>query len=470
MIPKRAKKDSKLFYASLLVVLFLFILGSALMTYYLDQEKEIGTSIYPNVFIDRNNVGHLSKVQANKFFLERENALKNIHLDIMYKDQQIATLSAQKLNVHSSSKEQIDRAYLIGRSQHIPSRIYQKIVTIFNLRKYYFNTTIEYDKGTVKDYVNSLEDQYNKPAKNALFTFENGRVVTFRVDEEGLRINSDKFILDIDRILSLMQKNPQASTITLTDSPVKPEISLNEANKFGIEELIGEGQSNYTHSIPERIYNVSLAASKFNGVIIEKGKVLSFNDIVGDISSSTGYKPAYVIKNGRTVLGDGGGVCQVSTTLFRAALNTGLPILERTAHAYRVGYYENDAKPGLDATVFGPYVDLKIKNDTTAAILLEVENDEENKILKFKIYGKKDGRLAEISPIRITDEQAAPPPVYQDDPTLKKGVVKQVDFAASGAKSTFTYKIHRADKSTEEKTFVSVYRPWAAVYLVGQAD
>jgi vancomycin resistance protein YoaR len=267
-----------------------------------------------------------------------------------------------------------------------------------------------------------------------------------------------------------MQKNPQASTITLTDSPVKPEISLNEANKFGIEELIGEGQSNYTHSIPERIYNVSLAASKFNGVIIEKGKVLSFNDIVGDISSSTGYKPAYVIKNGRTVLGDGGGVCQVSTTLFRAALNTGLPILERTAHAYRVGYYENDAKPGLDATVFGPYVDLKIKNDTTAAILLEVENDEENKILKFKIYGKKDGRLAEISPIRITDEQAAPPPVYQDDPTLKKGVVKQVDFAASGAKSTFTYKIHRADKSTEEKTFVSVYRPWAAVYLVGQAD
>jgi vancomycin resistance protein YoaR len=191
---------------------------------------------------------------------------------------------------------------------------------------------------------------------------------------------------------------------------------------------------------------------------------------VGDISSLTGYKQAYVIKNGRTVLGDGGGVCQVSTTLFRAALNTGLPILERTSHAYRVQYYENDAKPGLDATVFGPTVDLKIQNDTPAAILIETEIDKENNILTFKLFGKKDGRTVELSPVRVYDEQPPPAPRYEDDPTLKKGVTKQVDFASWGAKSQYTYKIHKADKSTYERTFNSVYRPWQAVYLVGQAD
>jgi vancomycin resistance protein YoaR len=91
---------------------------------------------------------------------------------------------------------------------------------------------------------------------------------------------------------------------------------LAQTNNFGIEELIGVGTSNFTHSAPERVYNVTLATSKFNGVLIPKGAVISFNDLVGDISSLTGYKQAYVIKNGRTVLGDGGGVCQVSTTLF----------------------------------------------------------------------------------------------------------------------------------------------------------
>jgi vancomycin resistance protein YoaR len=86
---------------------------------------------------------------------------------------------------------------------------------------------------------------------------------------------------------------------------------------------------------------------------------------------------------GKTVLGDGGGICQVSTTLFRAALNSGLPISEYHAHAYRVGYYENDAKPGLDATVFGPTVDFKFINNTPASILIQTIVDKENNKLLF---------------------------------------------------------------------------------------
>ena len=251
---------------------------------------------------------------------------------------------------------------------------------------------------------------------------------------------------------------------------IEPEITLAEANSFGIEELIGEGKSDYSHSIPERIHNIILASSKFNGVLIPKDKTFSFNDAVGDISSLTGYKPAYIIKGGKTVLGDGGGVCQVSTTLFRAALNSGLPIIERFPHAYRVLYYENDSKPGLDATVFAPSVDLKIKNNTANYILIQTEVDQNNNFLYFRFYGKKDNRQISVSTTIVWDVQPPPDPVYQDDPTLKRGITKQVDFAAWGGKASFDYKVIYSNGQIEEKKFFSTYRPWQAVFLVGIAD
>jgi vancomycin resistance protein YoaR len=188
------------------------------------------------------------------------------------------------------------------------------------------------------------------------------------------------------------------------------------------------------------------------------------------VSANTGYQQAYIIQNGRTVLGDGGGVCQVSTTLFRAALNTGLPIVERTAHAYRVGYYEQDSAAGLDATVYSPTVDLKIKNDTPGYILIQTIVDPDSMHLTFNLYGKKDGRVAEVSKPIVYDQTPAPPPRNEDDPTMKKGTTKQVDFAAAGAKAKFSYKVTRSGATLIAQDFYSSYRPWQAVYLVGTAD
>src|SRR5205085_743367 len=128
------------------------------------------------------------------------------------------------------------------------------------------------------------------------------------------------------------------------------------------------------------------------GVLIAPGQVFSFSKAIGEVSSFTGYKQAYVIENGKTVLGDGGGVCQVSTTLFRAALNAGLPIVERHPHAYRVQYYEEDSGPGIDAAVYVPSVDLKFKNDTGHHILIQAYADVENLRLTFDLYGANDGR------------------------------------------------------------------------------
>ena len=259
-------------------------------------------------------------------------------------------------------------------------------------------------------------------------------------------------------------------TIAIVKTILKPKITLAQTNTYGIEELIGEGISDYTHSIPQRIHNLLLGTSKFNGVLIPKNATFSFNTTVGDISSTTGYQPAYIIKEGKTVLGDGGGICQVSTTLFRAVLNTGLPIAEYHAHAYRVGYYENDAKPGLDATVFGPSVDFKFINDTPASILIQTSADEENNKLYFKFYGKRDNRSVELTSPRIYDVTSPPEPQYQDDPTLKKGVTRQIDFSAPGTRSSYSYKVTKGNVVTFQKDFLNWYQPWRAVYLVGTAD
>ena len=214
---------------------------------------------------------------------------------------------------------------------------------------------------------------------------------------------------------------------------------------------------------------MALAASKLHGVLIKPGEVFSFNNTLGDVSASTGFQPAYIIKAGRTVLGDGGGVCQVSTTLFRAALNTGLPIIERQAHAYRVHYYEEAGfKAGLDATVFSPSVDLKIKNDTPGYILIQTNIDETVPSLTFELYGTGDGRKTEILDHKVWGITSPPPPLYQDDPTLQLGVVKQVDFSAWGAKASFQYKVTAEDgRVLQDQVFYSNFRPWQAVFLKG---
>ncbi len=470
MIPNQEGKQ--LFFLRLLLftLLFIFIISVLVTNYILSEEKKLNDKIFPNVYIDNVNVGKKTKTDAIQIFSKKYIDLNKVSFTVLYQDQSIATFSAQKISLKPNINDVVDRAYLIGRVSRISSRVRQKITTLFNLGRFDFDTNIGYEKNVISDFLNDMEQQYNKPAKNALFTFENNRVIAFKEEEKGNEIKSDRFTSAFDKAVSELKYKPANKILILQSKVIEPEITLAKTNQFGIEELVGEGQSNYSHSIPGRIHNILLAAKRINGVLIPKGEEFSFSTSVGEISKLTGYDQAYVIKSGKTVLDDGGGVCQVSTTLFRAALNSGLPITARTAHAYRVGYYENDSKPGFDATVFAPYVDFRFKNDTSAAILIQTEIDEANNILKFKFYGKKDGRISEISQYKMWDVQPPLPEIRQDDPTLKKGVVKQVDFPAWGSKVTFHYKVTNGSQVLFEKDFFSNFRPWQAVYLVGTAD
>lgn len=318
--------------------------------------------------------------------------------------------------------------------------------------------------------VQQMEQKHNRPPQNPVFVFvpERGVVAEFAQAKEGIRIKSDELISEItNALLRLEESDTKEITIKTNTEKQAPDYQTADVNNLGIKELLGRGTSKYAGSIASRVHNIALATSKFNGILIAPGDTFSFNQKLGDVSQETGYQQAYIIKEGATVLGDGGGVCQVSTTLFRAVLKAGLPIVERRAHAYRVSYYEQDSPPGLDATVYDPSPDFKFKNDTPAHLLIQAQADTKAKTLTFEIYGTSDGRVSATTKPVVGSTVAPPEDLYIDDPTLPAGTIKQIDWKAWGAKVSFTYTVKRNEEIIFEKIFTSNYRPWQAKFLRG---
>ncbi|MFH1389080.1 MAG: VanW family protein [Patescibacteria group bacterium] len=324
--------------------------------------------------------------------------------------------------------------------------------------------TVTVNTETLSPIIATIAEEINTPPKGEIFLMENGKVSSFRPASNGVVIDEEKLYKDLAS--AILVDDPKAKTVTI---PVR-ETKVLANNEYGIKELLGEGISKFEGSISGRVFNIALASSNLNGTLIPPGETFSFNKSVGEIDATHGFTSAYIISKGRTVLGEGGGVCQVSTTLFRAVLNSGLPVVTRAAHAYRVSYYEQDAPVGLDATIYQPTVDFKFKNDTAGYILLTASVDQKNLTMNFKIYGTSDGRTIEITKPIITSQTPPPPAVYEETDTLLVGQTKQVDWSAWGASVKFSRKVVKNEKIIIDEEYISNYRPWRAVYLVGTKE
>jgi vancomycin resistance protein YoaR len=318
--------------------------------------------------------------------------------------------------------------------------------------------------------ITKIGSDINQDASDAKFVFnqETGRVGEFSPSRDGVKIDSENLSRQMKAALKELENTDLAEkTIDVPTIKTRPKLATTDVNNLGIKELLGIGTSKFAGSIPSRVHNVVLAASRINGILIAPGEIFSFNNSLGDVSKYTGYQEAYIIKDGKTILGDGGGVCQVSTTLFRAVMNAGLPVNERAAHAYRVFYYEEDSPVGLDATVYSPSPDFKFTNDTPNYILIQATADIKNYFLRFEIYGTSDGRTSIVGKPVILETTPPPPDEYTDDPTLPVGQIKQVDHSAWGAKVKFDYKVTRNGETIYQKTFLSIYQPWSNKFIRG---
>ena len=228
-------------------------------------------------------------------------------------------------------------------------------------------------------YVSALADNYFVPVVDAKLQFENDKVTVFSSSKEGQKIDVELAVQAIKHALISNQ-----TTIELPTEVIRPKISLESINELGINYLLATGESDFSGSSPARIQNIHVAADKFNGLVLKPGEEFSFNAHLGPVEGPP-WAPEKVIKNHKLIYEFGGGICQVSTTLFRAAILSGLPILERKPHAFPVKYYNPQ---GMDATVYPGVQDFKFKNETAGHILLQAKI--EGLKLKFEIYGTKD--------------------------------------------------------------------------------
>ncbi|OGC45722.1 hypothetical protein A3F07_01645 [candidate division WWE3 bacterium RIFCSPHIGHO2_12_FULL_38_15] len=335
----------------------------------------------------------------------------------------------------------------------------EQILNLLTVNKEKTGFDLALNKDNFESYLETLGSEVKESPKAQVTKVNEDKVEEFKIIKNGKELEVKKFTEDFKNALFDGKSTVEAAV---------NEVSVPEdKSRYGIKKLLGEGVSKFTGSGQPRIHNLALAAERTNGVLVPPGNIYSFNKSVGEINGMTGYDTAYIISNGRTVLGEGGGVCQTSTTMFRAILNAGLPIVSRFPHAYRVYYYELDSPVGFDASIFQPSLDLQFKNDTPAYILVQTEFDPKNYTLKFKLFGTDDGRKVEITKPVVTNVVAPPEPLYQEDPTLPEGSIKQIDFAAWGASVTFTRTVTREDKELYKDTFSSRYQPWRAIYLKG---
>ena len=365
--------------------------------------------------------------------------------------------------VKNQLEEHINVGYTFKYEARVWSLSKEELISLFDVEKDpNGNVVLVINNLGLAKKMTGIASEIDRNPRGQVLEVENGKAVKFVSSEVGLR-------LKIKESSEEAKKNILAKT---KEIPLQVHVaSVPESeNEFGISELLGVGSSRFKGSIPGRVYNIGLASSRVGGTMVPPGETFSFVKSVGGISRATGYTSAYIISEGRTVLGDGGGVCQVSTTLFRAALNSGLPIVERNAHSYRVAYYEQDSPVGIDAAIYSPSVDLKFKNDTPGYILIASVFDEASSSLEFRIYGTKDGREIEISEPKVLSRTPPPAALYEDDPTLAKGQTKQVEHSVWGASVLFKRTVKKGDETIIDDTFKSNYRAWRAIYKVGTRE
>ena len=308
--------------------------------------------------------------------------------------------------------------------------------------------------------VEGWANQVSFPAQDARLRFDDATssLTVLQQSRAGQRLNVDLTIEAVRRALTTDQR-----TGTLPIISIPPAVDSSRLGELGIRELVASGTSYFSGSSATRVYNIEVAAEKLVGVVVPPGGVFSFNSAIEAVSGANGFEDSAIIWGDRTAVGVGGGVCQVSTTVFRAALEGGFPFLERHNHGYVVSWYGD---PGFDATIYTPYVDLRFLNDTDAHLLIQPVVNSAEGVLSFRFYGTKPDRVVEIGEAVYEDVKQPGAPIYQEDASLEAGQIKQVEWAKEGLTATVIRKVTE-NGVTREDPIRSVYRPWNAMFLYG---
>jgi len=402
-------------------------------------------------------VGETTKVEAEASLKNILEELSQQEVRIEFEKEYITSWSA--LGITFAPAESIGKAYEVGRGLNPWGALAELKKLFVDNREIALVPEYTIDEKTFAKYIYSLDNEIAIEMQNAKLEIENGRATIFQPQVRGRRVNGEKFIANLRETIA-----EGRAQVKLAVDYFDPEVTLSSLNDLGINELVARGESDFSGSPANRRHNISIGAARFDGFIVPVGATFSFVQNLGDVSAATGYREELVIKGDETTPEFGGGLCQVSTTAFRAILNGGYPIVARRNHSYRVAYYE---PAGTDATIYQPYPDLRFTNDSASSVLIDTYILG-NK-LYFDFYGTKMSREVTLDGPHIYNITDYPEPVYLETNQIPFGQTKQVDIAHRGADTILYRKIYENGELIQTDEFRSHYIPWPAKYLVGKA-
>ncbi len=320
--------------------------------------------------------------------------------------------------------------------------------------------------------LNDIKTYVDRLPSNARFTFndETGQLEAIEASHVGRGMDVEASVKAIND--ALLRGEHSVALVVQEQQPAVADTATGA--DLGVTQLIAEQTSYFYGSSSARIQNIQAASASFHGILVAPGETFSMGNYMSDVSLENGFAEALIIYGGRTIKGVGGGVCQVSTTLFRTVFFAGFPVVERTPHAYRVSYYEMNASGsvqsdlvGLDATVYFPLVDFKFVNDTPYWLLMETYVDVGARTLTWKIYSTPNGRSVTWETTGPTNVVPAPSPVFEENPDLKEDQIAQVDYAAEGADVVVSRTVWVNGQVYFSDTIETHYQPWSAVCQYG---
>jgi vancomycin resistance protein YoaR len=316
-----------------------------------------------------------------------------------------------------------------------------------------------------------IADATEQPGTKPRVDWNDGDLRIITPGDTGLRVDEPRAR---DMIVAALFADQRA--IALPERVIDPPVTEKNLRQLGIDELVGVGQSDFTGSAAYRVTNIGVGMNLLNGILLAPGEEFSFNNYIGSINAENGFVEGYAIIQNRTQLEYGGGICQDSTTIFRAAFWAGLPITERWGHSFYISWYDKyglgplGSGPGLDATIFTGGPDLKFLNDTGRWLLIQTSSNPRTGLAQVELYGTKPDRSVEITH-RIYDRVPAPTdPVFVPDPEQAQGSVRQSDTARGGMTIDVYRIVTENGVAKEPELFRTRFRPWPNIFTVNPAD
>ncbi len=327
------------------------------------------------------------------------------------------------------------------------------------------------DQDMIARRIRQIADETEKPGTRPRVAWNNGDLKIIKPGKPGLRLDE---VRARDMVIAAVMGRDR--TLELPMVPTDPPVTEANLHQLGIRELVSIGKSDFTGSAAYRIHNIGVGMQLLNGLLIAPGEEFSFNKNIGQINAANGFVEGAAIIQNRTQQEFGGGICQDSTTLFRAAFWAGLPITERWGHSFYISWYDKYALgprgngPGLDATIFTGGPDLKFINDTGAWLLIQAWSNPKTGVAQIELYGTKPNRTVDLTH-KVYDHTPAPSePVFVADPKVPRGTIKHTDKARGGMTIDVYRLVVENGAPRPPELFRTRFRPWPNIYTLNPAD